>query len=280
MGNPTYLQVIVSPAKRMAQADDAFEALRAPRFARAASSLVDRLQSIAFEELRVLWKCSEALARSAFADLRALDAGRLGERGFLRSPAALSYVGIQYQSMAPQVMSENALGWLDRHLVIASGLFGALRPFDGVAPYRLEMQARLAMPCRVLPDGSLAEEPARNLYEFWGDALAHEVEHGGGQGAHVVNLASVEYADAIVPHLGADTPVTTCIFLEPRADGAFVQRATASKIARGTMVRWMAEQGVEDPEDLASFDMAGYRLDPARSHATANRHLLAFVHKG
>lgn len=280
MGNPTYLQVIVSPAKRMAQADDAFEALRAPRFARAAGSLVDRLQSIAFEELRVLWKCSEALARSAFADLRDLDAGCLGERGFLRSPAALSYVGIQYQSMAPQVMSENALGWLDRHLVIASGLFGALRPFDGVAPYRLEMQARLAMPCRVLPDGSLAEEPARNLYEFWGDALAHEVEHGGGQGAHVVNLASVEYADAIVPRLGTDTPVTTCIFLEPRADGTFVQRATASKIARGTMVRWMAEQGVEDPEDLASFDMAGYRLDPARSQASANRRLLAFVRKG
>ena len=59
-----------------------------------------------------------------------------------------------------------------------------------------------------------------------------------------------------------------------------MQRATASKIARGTMVRWMAEQGVEDPEDLASFDMAGYRLDPARSHVTANRRLLAFVHKG
>ena len=49
MGNPTCLQVIVSPAKRMAQADDVFEALRAPRFAYAAGSLVDRLQSMAFE---------------------------------------------------------------------------------------------------------------------------------------------------------------------------------------------------------------------------------------
>ena len=58
MGNPTCLQVIVSPAKRMAQADDAFEALRAPRVARAASSLVDRLQSIAFE------RCGSAPKRS------------------------------------------------------------------------------------------------------------------------------------------------------------------------------------------------------------------------
>lgn len=271
------MQVVISPAKRMVPADDSLEALRAPRFAQAAGRLVERLQSLSLDELKTLWKCSDALARAAYGDLLDLDAGRLGDPGFLRSPAVLSYAGIQYQSMAPQVMDEGALAWLDRHLVVASGLFGALRAFDGVAPYRLEMQARLPMPCRVLPDGRLADKPARNLYEFWGEALAGELVRTG-TGTHVVNLASVEYADAVVPHLGSEVPVTTCIFLEPRADGAFVQRATASKAARGTMVRWMAEHGIEDPADLASFDLAGYRLDPGRSSESPGRRLLAFVH--
>ncbi len=274
------LLAIVSPAKKMARPDD-FEPQGAPRFAHAARALAERLQAMGPDELQALWKCSDALARTARDDLRALrPEGFADDPAALPAPAAMAYVGIQYQSMAPQVMSEAALGWLQGHLRIVSGLFGLLRPFDGVAPYRLEMQARLAMPCRVLPDGSLADEPARNLYEFWGAALAHRLEDPapGASGApHVVNLASVEYADAVLPHLSPETPVTTCIFLEPRAGGGPVQRATASKIARGTMVRWMAEEGVESPTDLAAFDLGGYRLDPARCREDGPRRLLAFV---
>ena len=46
--------------------------------------------------------------------------------------------------------------------------------------------------------------------------------------------------------------------------GKPVQRATASKIARGSMVRWMAENGIERPEDLVRFDI-GYAYAPELS---------------
>lgn len=44
----------------------------------------------------------------------------------------------------PHLFSWEQFDYLDRHLRILSGFYGVLRPFDGVTPYRLEMQARLA----------------------------------------------------------------------------------------------------------------------------------------
>ncbi len=279
------LRVIISPAKRMQHGgDDTFAPQGRPFFLPAARSLATRLCAMSFAELKDLWKCSDALARDAADDLEALDP--TCERSPLApdapaaqlTPAVMAYIGIQYQSMAPQVMSEAGLAWIQEHLRILSGLYGALRPFDGVAPYRLEMQARLAMPCRVTSEGELIDEPARDLYDFWGASLAKYIESDGSQNPQqtlcLVNLASVEYADAVLPHLDPATALTTCIFLEPRDSGTPVQRATASKIARGAMVRWMAEEGIDAVDDLRAFEVGGYRFDAERSREG----LFAFVH--
>jgi len=44
-------------------------------------------------------------------------------------------------------------------LRILSGFYGILAPFDGVVPYRLEMQAKLSV------------GKSRDLYDFWGNRL-------------------------------------------------------------------------------------------------------------
>lgn len=46
------------------------------------------------------------------------------------------------------------MDWVGERVRILSGFYGALRPFDRVVPYRLEMQAKGA------PEGF------RNLYDF------------------------------------------------------------------------------------------------------------------
>ncbi len=276
------LRVIVSPAKRMQHGgDDTFAPQEHPNFLPATRLLAERLCTMSFAELRDLWKCSDTLARDAAEDLQALDPGRKGSllaedaSAAQLVPAVMAYIGIQYQSMAPQVMSETGLAWIRDHLRILSGFYGVLRPFDGVAPYRLEMQARLAMPYRMSPDGDLVEEPARDLYDFWGAALSRRLgSETPDEPVRLINLASVEYADAVLPHLDPATMYTTCIFLEPRTVGAPVQRATASKIARGAMVRWMAEECIETADDLPAFDVGGYRFDPEKSRED----LYVFVH--
>ena len=136
-----------------------------------------------------------------------------------------------------------------------------MRPFHGVSPYRLEMGAKLAV------------DNARDLYAFWGDKLACAIAPTGSN-TTVVNLASVEYAKAVLPHLAGDATTITCLFGEGVRNGKPIQRSTASKKARGSMVRWMAENKLEDVSGLTAFDV-GYRHLPELS----NKNTLVFLNE-
>lgn len=256
------LQVIISPAKQMRVAQDGFEVLGIPHFVRETARLHRALLDIERNEgsggLQALWNVSDKLLASCmdthheFAPvLREAD---LADPVIARhlSPAVMSYHGIQYQSMAPEVMDSAQLAWLQDHLWILSGLYGCVRPFHAVEPYRLEMGAKLAV------------DDTRDLYAFWSDKLARAIAPAGSN-TTIVNLASVEYAKAVLPHLAGDATTVTCLFGEGVRNDKPVQRSTASKKARGSMVRWMAENKLEDASELTAFNI-GYRHAPELSY--------------
>ena len=255
------LQVIISPAKQMRAARDASEAPGIPPLVHATARLHRALLDIERNEgsggLQALWNVSDKLLGPCLNTLHEfgpiLGNGDLDNPALARhlSPAVMSYHGIQYESMAPEVMDSAQLAWLQDHLWILSGLYGCARPFHGVSPYRLEMGAKLAV------------DDARDLYAFWGDKLARVIAPAGSN-ATIVNLASVEYAKAVLPHAAQDTTVITCLFGEDVRNDKPVQRSTASKKARGSMVRWMAENKLEDVSGLTAFNI-GYRHIPELS---------------
>lgn len=256
------LQVIISPAKQMRAAQDAFEVLGIPPFVRETARLHRALLDIERNEgsggLQALWNVSDKLLGPCLNTLHEfepiLENGDLDNPDIARntSPAVMSYHGIQYQSMAPEVMDAAQLDWLQNHLWILSGLYGCVRPFHAVEPYRLEMGAKLVV------DG------ARDLYAFWGDKLARAIAPADSN-ATIVNLASVEYAKAVLTRLATDATVVTCLFGEGVRNGKPIQRSTASKKARGSMVRWMAANGLEDADRLTEFNI-GYRHAPELSY--------------
>ena len=255
------LQVIISPAKQMGAAQDAFEVLGIPPFAHETAQLHRALLAIVRNEgsdgLRALWNVSDKLLGSCLDTLHEFEPVLKNDDidnpdiACNVSPAVMSYHGIQYQSMAPEVMDSAQLAWLQSHLWILSGLYGCVRPFHAVQPYRLEMGAKLAV------------DDARDLYAFWGDKLARVIAPAGSN-ATIVNLASAEYAKAVLPRLTTDVTVVTCLFGEGVRNGKPIQRSTASKKARGSMVRWMAENKLEDASELTAFNI-GYRHIPELS---------------
>ena len=255
------LQVIISPAKQMRAAQDAFEVLGIPPFAHETARLHRALLDIERNEgsggLQALWNVSDKLLGPCLDTLHefepVLKNDDLDNPALARhlTPAVMSYHGIQYQSMAPEVMDAEQLAWLQSHLWILSGLYGCVRPFHAVEPYRLEMGAKLAV------------DNVCDLYAFWGDKLARTIAPAGSN-ATIVNLASVEYAKAVLPHLAGDVTTVTCLFGEGVRNGKPIQRSTASKKARGSMVRWMAENNIEDANRLTAFDV-GYHYTPELS---------------
>lgn len=240
------LKIIISPAKKMNQMDDAPVPPSIPGMLEKTESLKTYLQGLSRGELQAIWKCNDKIAAQNVERLKHMDLNRR------LTPAVFAYEGIQYQSMAPMVFEKKHLDYIAEHLYILSGFYGILRAFDGVTPYRLEMQARLAW--------QTGQTTITSLYDYWGDSLYRTLT--GKAPATIVNLASKEYTKAVEPWLEPDVGWVDCIFgeLETAKDGRSRVRvkATAAKMARGSMVRFMAENQVEDVDGLKGFDKMGY----------------------
>lgn len=231
------MKIIISPAKKMTSKTVLpWEEL--PAFIDRSDLLLARLRELSFDECKALWGCSQRLAKTNYERLRTMDL-----RGDL-VPALLSYVGIQYQYMGATVLDDGSYDYLQEHLRILSGFYGVLRPFDGVTPYRLEMQAKLIV------DG------ASDLYGFWGSALYDAVMDDSRT---VVDLASVEYSKCVSSHLREGDRLLKVVFGE-LVNGKVVQKGTLAKMARGEMVRFMAAHRVEGIEEIKDFAELGYRF--------------------
>ena len=232
------MRIIIAPAKKMVVDTDSFAVDGLPQFLEQTEQLKATLQGMSPKELQSLWKCSDAIASLNIERLALMDLRRN------LTPAVVVYEGIQYRYMAPGVMETAYLDYLREHLRILSGFYGLLRPFDGVTPYRLEMQAKLAA------DG------CRDLYQFWGGCLAQQLT---SETDLILNLASKEYSKAVEPHLPKSVRFVTCIFGELK-NGKIIEKGTQCKMARGQMVRWLAEGNITDRADIRAFDQLGYRF--------------------
>lgn len=234
------MRIIISPAKKMNIDTDSLDWQDLPAFLSQTETLHQKLRSMSYQELKALWKCNDQIAGQNIERLRILN---LRER---LTPALLAYDGIQYRYMAPGVFTDEEFSYIQTHLRILSGFYGILRPFDGVIPYRLEMQAKLSV------------AGTKDLYAFWGDMLAKTLF---SESDVVVNLASKEYSVCISRFLTDKVRFITCMFGEVQK-GKVVEKGTLCKMARGEMVRFMAENKVQDPVEIKSFSALNYRFAP------------------
>ncbi|KRL87307.1 hypothetical protein FC32_GL001730 [Ligilactobacillus apodemi DSM 16634 = JCM 16172] len=242
------LKIIISPAKKMYDATADFSAQTKPVLLSKAQTLFSWLQGLSYEQVKEVWQCSEKLAMSNYQELQST---KLTHQV---TPALFSYVGLQYSSLAPDLLTRPDLDYLAKNLRILSGLYGILRPFDGIVKYRLEMGAKIDF------------AGAHDLYHFWGQDLYDELFKTGEP---VVNLASKEYAKVITKYLEPTDIFITCEFKEydPKRQ-KLVQKATHAKQARGQFVRYLAEKKVEDLIQLQNFNELGYRFEAELSNDT------------
>lgn len=237
------MRIIISPAKKMNVDDDSLEFVDLPVFLKESNYLKEWMQELSFEEAKALWGCNEKLAEKNYNNLMNMN---LETR---LTPAILAYEGIQYQYMAPSVFENKMFSYVQNNLRILSGFYGVLKPMDGVVPYRLEMQAKTNI------DG------VKGLYNFWGSRLYEEVIND----THIiVNLASKEYSKCIEKYLKLEDQYITCVFGEI-SNGKVVQKGTYAKMARGEMVRFMAENNISEIEDIKGFDRLGYKYSVEQS---------------
>ena len=231
------MKIILSPAKKMSMDVDTLEPIGLPIYLEDTQRLLDWLKGKSYDELKSLWKCNDKIAEENFRRIECLD---LNEN---LTPAVLSYDGIAFQYMAPAVFEYEQFDYVQEHLRILSGFYGVLKAMDGIVPYRLEMRAKLQI------------DKYRNLYDFWGKKIYNAVCDDSGI---IINLASKEYSKCVEKYLADGDTYITCVFTD-KVNGKLVQKGTYAKMARGEMVRFMAENKIENPVDLKNFDRLNYK---------------------
>lgn len=229
------MKIMISPAKKMVSSES-LSPRSTPVFLERTNVLLEYLRSLSYEDMKTLLDCNDQLARLNYERFQKMDLAAD------TSPALLSYSGIQYQYMAPQVFEASYYEYAEKHLRIISGFYGLLRPFDGVVPYRLEMQARLKTGF------------CSSLYDFWGSSLYEELAKDSDI---ILNLASDEYAKAVLKYITGDVRIIKCIFGTLK-DGRIIEKGVHVKMARGEMVRYMAENNIDTLDGVRSFDRLGY----------------------
>ena len=230
------MKIILSPAKKMNMDPDRLAPAGLPDFLDQTEEILSWLRERSYEELKTLWKCNDKIAQQNIVRLEQME---------LRSqltPAVLAYEGIAYQYMAPAVFESDHYEYVQEHLRILSAFYGVLRAMDGVTPYRLEMQAKASIGGK------------KDLYELWGNRLYEAVRDESGV---IVNLASKEYSKCIEKYLMPEDRYVTITFCE-KSGNKLVTKGTYAKMARGEMVRYMAEHQIEDPIEIRKFDRLGY----------------------
>ncbi|WP_299618435.1 peroxide stress protein YaaA [uncultured Tateyamaria sp.] len=241
--------VVISPAKRLDWAARDVE-MTEPAMQDDAVRLVKTARNLTLGNLKSLMSLSDDLARlnrdrfQAFADAPDVDTTR---------PAMLAFAGDTYQGLEAASLSEADVAYAQDHLRILSGLYGLLRPLDGIQPYRLEMGSRLKT------------RRGASLYDYWRDDLskALNAQAEAVNSDVLVNCASQEYFGAVAPK-ALKPRVVTPVFMEDKGQGPKIVSFFAKR-ARGAMARHMIQNQVRDMDGLKAFDADGYVFQPSQS---------------
>jgi len=244
--------IVLSPAKALNfTAPDRAAPMTTPQMAEDIAELAETTSKLTVRQLKSLMDLSDNLASLNRERFQAFDPAM--EDGL---QAAFAFNGDVYSGLKARELDKKGLAYAQDHIRILSGLYGLLRPLDGIQPYRLEMGT------------SLKTRRGKTLYAFWGDRIAKALnEHGmGAKDPTLVNAASQEYFGAVDPK-ALKLPVVNLRFLEEK-DGQAKVISFYAKKARGLLARFAIDSRIQKAADLKAFASEGYRFQPQASSET------------
>ncbi|MBO4107245.1 peroxide stress protein YaaA [Streptococcus suis] len=206
----------------------------------ASQQVATQLSQLSLAELARFYKLNEERAQ--------LEADRWQRilQGQAKSyPAFQLYDGLMYRYMKRRDLSAEEEHYLDKHVLIATGLYGLISPFDLISPHRLDFQGSVKI-------GS------RSLKQFWRQAYDRQLE---GEDL-VISLLSSEFEQVFSPAL--QKKMVRIQFAEI-LNGKKRVHSTISKKARGRMVSLLAEKQIQDLEQVLHLEVDGFSYQEDQS---------------
>lgn len=174
----------------MKQVDNDYFDTSKPAFLNEALELASEIKTYSITDIQTKFKCNRKIAVETY------DRYQNFSTTSNLSPAVLSFNGIQYTNMAPNVFTDSEIEYINQHLYILSGLYGILKPLDEISLYRLDL------------DNDFEIASNNNLYDFWKDKVYTYLYQDSDI---VINLSSNEYTKLISKYLKKEDTFRTSL---------------------------------------------------------------------
>jgi uncharacterized protein len=245
------MKLILSPAKSIQEQPKTPEiTTSSPAFIKESSNLVSKLKKFSTKKLKDLFDVSSEIAElnhHRFQNWVSSD----NENNAL-IPCGFAFNGEVYRGLNIQNLEKNELYYLNENLRVLSGLYGILKPFDLIYPYRLEMGTKIQLTPKI-----------GTLYQFWDDKITNYLNNEEQE--EIINLASSEYFK-VIQQKKLKAKFITPIFKEFK-NGEYKIVMTYAKHARGEMVNFAARNKINKSEELKHFEVLGYSYDDKQSNS-------------
>lgn len=240
------MKILLHSSKTMKPDFSSVHELTTPRFIKQAAYIIEVLQNIDTDRLAALMGINDVLADSV---KERIDEWNDGSEG---APAALTFRGDIYSGLSASGWSKDDAAFAQKNLLILSGLYGLLRPFDAIKPYRLEMGYKLKL------------EDGLSLDKFWERQLADALNPEDSY----INLTAVEYFKTIRGQLSSSVVISPKFLTVSEKTGTPVFVTVHAKIARGSFANWLVKNRVSDLGKIPDYDWLNYKYDKTLSTQT------------
>jgi len=236
--------IVISPSKTQDFSPlDKNVQSQAPIMMSEIESLICELKKKSVSELKDLMSVSDKIAELNFNRYKSFESDFNKKNS---KPAIFAFKGDVYSGIEVDQYDIDELNFLQEHLFILSGLYGALSPLDLIQPYRLEMGTKLHMGNN------------KNLYEFWGDKITVFLNNRIKADDILLNLASQEYYQAVIANKLQCKKINV-IFREKKNNEYKVIGLFAKK-ARGKMVNYIVQNQITGLDKVKKFNIDGYKF--------------------
>lgn len=232
--------ILIHTSKTMRPPEPSFSELQKPELLHKAKVLHKATAKLSIKQIQQVMGISEKLAATTHQLIADWSKQPATQR-----IAVDSFLGDIYSGLQLQTWTEADKKYANEHLRILSGLYGILRPLDGIDPYRWEMGYKLP------------NQKFKNMYEFWGSAIADTLPSD----VPILNLSAVEYSKTITPFVDNERIVTPKFLTVSSKTGEPTFVTVHAKIARGAFARWAIHDRVEVVDKLREFTDLNYRYN-------------------
>lgn len=237
------MKILLHSSKTMKPESTVVHKTTLPQFATQAAYLNSLLGAMDIAQLAELMTISPGMANAV------KQLSHTWQSSDAATPAALTFRGDIYSGLAAGNWNKDDAAFAQSNLIILSGLYGLLRPYDAIKPYRLEMGYKL-----ILPNGL-------RLDKFWQAELAGQLPTD----EPYINLTAAEYFKAIKTQLYAPNVITPKFLTMNESKNEPVFVTVHAKIARGSFASWLIRHKIDDPDAIIGYDQLGYAYDKNRS---------------